>query len=274
VSSVKVHVTEGGGSFGRHLFADAAFEAAAISKKLGKPVKLLWHRTDSFRQGRVHPMTTSRVRATYLGDNVLAFDQRNTAVATDWGHGFGELISALGATTPTTNLGYSQTVFNLTANVPYDFGVVTQLLNEIYDPAMFNTSSVRNVYSPDVTTPRELLIDQLAKAMGKDAYQFRRSFLRDARMRAVLDKVAQVGNWGRAMPAGTAQGIGVHREYKGFCAVLVEIDCRPATVNRSIPNAFTGPRVTKAVCAVDVGLPINPLGLDAQMMGGMMDGIG
>ena len=79
ITSVKVHVTEGGGSFGRHLFADAAFEAAAISQKLGKPVKLMWHRTDNFRQGRVHPMTTSRVRATYLGGNVLTFDQRNTA---------------------------------------------------------------------------------------------------------------------------------------------------------------------------------------------------
>ena len=32
--------------------------------------------------------------------------------------------------------------------------------------------------------------------------------------------------------------------------------------------------MTKAVCAVDVGLPINPLGLEAQMMGGIMDGIG
>ena len=25
----------------------------------------MWHRTDDFRQGRVHPMCTSRVRATY-----------------------------------------------------------------------------------------------------------------------------------------------------------------------------------------------------------------
>ena len=31
--------------------------------------------------------------------------------------------------------------------------------------------------------------------------------------------------------------------------------------------------MTKAVFAVDVGLPINPLGLKAQMMGGIMDGI-
>ncbi|MEA2419341.1 MAG: isoquinoline 1-oxidoreductase subunit beta [Thermoleophilaceae bacterium] len=274
LAKVTVHVAQGGGSFGRHLFSDAAFEAAAISQKLGKPVKLLWHRTDNFRQGRVHPMVTSRVRALYLGSNVLTFDQRNTCVATDWSHGFGELLSAMGATLPGSNLGYAQTIFALTANVPYDFGVVTQLLNEVYAYNTFNTSAVRNVYSPEVTTPRELMVDQLAKAMGQDPYRYRRSFVREPRMRAVLDKVAQVGNWGRAMPAGTAQGIGIHREYKGFAACLVEIDCRPATVSREVPHAYTGPRVTKAVCAIDVGLPINPLGLEAQMMGGMMDGIG
>jgi isoquinoline 1-oxidoreductase beta subunit len=109
--------------------------------------------------------------------------------------------------------------------------------------------------------------------MRWDPYQVRRSFLRDNRLRGVLDKVAQVGNWGRSMPAGTAQGIAVHKEYKGAVACLMEIDCRPATVNRRIKDAFTGPRVTKAICAVDVGLAINPLGLEAQMMGGMMDGI-
>ena len=274
LDKVKVHVAEGGGSFGRHLFADAAFEAAAISQKLGKPVKLMWHRTDNFRQGRVHPMVTSRVRALYLAGNVLTFDQRNTSVATDWTHGFGELLSATGATLPTTNLGYAQLVYTLTANVPYDFGVVTQLLNEVYEYNTFNTSAVRNVYSPEVTTPRELMVDQLAKAMGKDPYQYRRAFVRDTRMRAVLDKVAQVGSWGRAMAPGTAQGLGIHKEYKGYCACLVEIDCRPATVNRRVEHGFTGPRVTKVVCAVDVGLPINPLGLQAQMMGGIMDGLG
>jgi isoquinoline 1-oxidoreductase beta subunit len=234
----------------------------------------MWHRADNFRQGRVHPMVTSRVRALHLAGNVLSFDQRNTSVATDWSHGFGELLSATGATLPKTNLGYAELIFALTANVPYDFGVVTQLLNEVYENTTFNTSAVRNVYSPEVTTPRELIVDQLAKAAGKDPYQYRRSFVRDARMRAVLDKVAQVGNWGRAMAPGTAQGIGIHREYKGYAACLVEIDCRPATVNRKVEHAYTGPRVTKAVCAVDVGLPINPLGLQAQMMGGIMDGIG
>ena len=54
---------------------------------------------------------------------------------------------------------------------------------------------------------------------------------------------------------------------------VAEIDCRPATVNRQIENGYGGPRVTKVVYVVDVGLPINPLGLKAQMMGGIMDGI-
>jgi isoquinoline 1-oxidoreductase beta subunit len=62
-------------------------------------------------------------------------------------------------------------------------------------------------------------------------------------------------------------------EYKGRAACLVEIDCTPATVNRKVEDGYTGPRVTKVVYAVDVGLPINPLGLKAQMMGGIMDGI-
>jgi isoquinoline 1-oxidoreductase subunit beta len=270
---VTVHVTQGGGSFGRHLFSDAAFEAAAVSQKLGKPVKLMWHRTDNFRQGRVHPMCTSRVRVTYSGTNVLTFDQRHTSVATDFTHGFGEILTAMLATEPIGDLGYAETIFTLTQNVPYNFGVVTQLLNEVYSYDTFNTSSVRNIYSPEVTTATELMVDQVARAMRMDPYKFRRAFVRDSRLAAVLDKVAAVGNWGRAMAPGTAQGIAIHREYKGAVAFLVEIDCTSATVNRKVVNDHTGPRVTKVVCAVYTGLPINPLGLEAQMMGGAMDGI-
>ncbi len=272
--NVTVHVTQGGGSFGRHLFCDAAFEAATISKAFGKPVKLMWHRSDSFRQGRAHPMCTSRVRIAYSGGNVISFDQRHTSVATDFTQGLGDLLSAMYGTEPGQNfLGYSQGVFNLTANVAYNFGVVTQALNEIYEYNTFNTSSVRNVYSPEVGTATEVTVDRLAKAIGHDPYQFRRAFVRDSRMLAVLDAVAKAARWGRAMPAGTAQGIAIHNEYKGRAACVVEIDCRPATVSRRVRDAYTGPRVTNAFYAVDVGLPINPLGLKAQMMGGIMDGI-
>jgi isoquinoline 1-oxidoreductase subunit beta len=276
VSGVQAHVTQGGGSFGRHLFADAAFEAAAISKAMGKPVKLMWHRTDNFRQGRVHPMCTSRVRITHLGSDILAFDQRHTSVATDFTHGLGEILSAtLGDVPEGDFLAYSQSIFTLTANVPYNFGLVTQLLNEVNHPpgSVFNTSSVRNIYSPEVTVAKELMVDQVAKATGQDPYKFRRSFVRDARMLAVLDAAAKAANWGKPMAPQTAQGIGIHHEYKGYAACVAEIDCTPQTVNRVVENGYAGPRVTKVTFAVDVGLPINPLGLEAQMIGGIMDGI-
>jgi isoquinoline 1-oxidoreductase beta subunit len=271
IDAVTVHVVLGGGSFGRHLFSDAAHEAAEASQKMGKPVKLMWHRADDFRQGRTHPMAVSRIQATYFAGNVLTFEQRHTSVSTDFTHGFGEIITSQLAELPFGNLGFAETIFDLTQNVPYNFGATDQVLNEV--EMGFNTGSMRNIYSPDVTTALELIVDQIAKGMAIDPYTFRRTFLKDSRSRAVLDKVAQVGNWGRSMPKGTAQGIAFHAEYKGVCAALVEIDCTPATVNRVVANGYTGPRVTKAVFVVDVGFPINPLGLQAQMLGGIMDGI-
>ncbi len=271
--AVTVHVVTGGGSFGHKLFNDAAVEAAKISKKMGKPVKLLWHRADEPRQGRVHPLCTSRIRATYAAGQVLTFEQRHTSVATDFGHGFGDMISHNLDKLPTGlgNLGFAETIFMLTQELPYDFGLVTQVLNETN--LKFNTGSMRNIYSPDVACANELVVDQLAARMGKDAVTFRLETLKNSRVKDVLRKVAEVGNWGRTMAPGTAQGVAVHSEYKGATAVLVEIDCRPETVNRPIVHGVTGPRVTKAVIAVDAGLVINPRGLEAQMMGGVSDGI-
>ncbi|MET8052650.1 molybdopterin cofactor-binding domain-containing protein [Streptosporangium sp. NPDC005286] len=268
---VTVHVTEGGGSFGRKLFFDAALEAAEVSQLLGKPVKLMWHRADDSRQGRTHPMATSRVRVAYLGDTVLSYKQRHTSVSTDLGHGLGEIITAMAARLPVGDIGFSQTFFHLSQAMSYKFGASSQLLSET--DKGFNTGSMRNVYSPDVTCARELIVDRLAARMGKDPYRFRHDFLRDDRSRAVLAKVAEVGAWGRPMQAGTAQGIAFHAEYKAVSAVLVEIDCRPETVNRPIRDGVAGPRITKVVVAVDVGLAVNPRGLEAQMMGCVMDGI-
>ncbi|MEU5509258.1 molybdopterin cofactor-binding domain-containing protein [Streptomyces fungicidicus] len=271
LAAVTVHVTEGGGSFGRKLFFDAALEAVEVSQRIRKPVKLMWHRADDARQGRTHPMATSRVRIDYLGDTVLGYRQRHTSVSTDLGHGLGEIFTALAARLPVGDIGFSETFFQLSQSMPYDFGANSRLLSET--DKGFNTGSMRNVYSPDVTCARELLVDRLAAIRGKDPYRFRRGFLRDDRSRAVLDRVAEAGNWGRSMPAGAAQGIALHTEYHSASAVLVEIDCRPETVGRPVRDGVAGPRVTKAVIAVDVGLAVNPLGVEAQMTGCLMDGI-
>lgn len=270
---VTVNVVTAGGSFGRRLFFDAALEAAEISQKMAKPVKLMWHRADDARVGRTHPMGTCRVQATVLGTNVLAFNQSLTCVETDFRHGLGEIITAAGADLPAGvgNLGFAETIYTLTQEVPYNFGAVAQTLVETDD--RFNTGSMRNIYSPDVRVASELVVDKLAAKMRMDPYEFRRKFQRNPRLLAVLDTVAQAGEWGKPMPAGTAQGIAIHKEYKGVSACLVEIDTRPATTGRQIPAAVTGPRVTRVTFAIDVGLAINPRGLEAQMQGGINDGI-
>ena len=272
-TKLKVNVVEGGGSFGHRLFWDAALDAAHASKAMGVPVRLMWHRADEPRAGRLHPLCTSRVRASYVGNEVLAFQQSHTSVETDWRHGFGEIVTSLGADLPEglSNLGYSQLIFALTSGIPYDFGVLAQTMNET--DTRFNTGAMRNVYSPDVRTASELVVDQLAKAMRKDPYDFRKEFLRNERIRAVLDKAAEVAEWGKPMAPGTAQGIAVHYEYKGVSACVMEIDCRPETVNRKVRDAYAGPRVTRATMVIEIGQVVNPRSVEAQMQGCINDGI-
>ncbi|MBE2997145.1 xanthine dehydrogenase family protein molybdopterin-binding subunit [Nocardiopsis sp. HNM0947] len=270
-SAVTVHVPESGGSFGRKLFFDAAVEAAEASKEIGKPVKLMWHRADDTRQGRTQPMATSRVRISHDGDRVLRYDQRHTSVATDLSHGFGDVVTAMAAEIPGLDGTFAQVFFQLSQARSYDFGHESRLLNEVNRG--FNTGSMRNVYSPNVVCARELMVDRLAQELDRDPYEFRRELLTDERARAALDRVAEVGEWGREMPSDTAQGIAFMHEYKSECAVLAEIDCRQETIDREVRDGVTGPRVTKVVLAVDVGLAVNPRGLEAQMQGCVMDGI-
>jgi isoquinoline 1-oxidoreductase beta subunit len=182
-------------------------------------------------------------------------------VKVDWRHGFGEMITATMAEGP-GDFGYSQTVFNLTVACPYNFGVITEVLNEPEAPVV-STAAWRSVYSPMVRGAEEILVDELAAKLGKDPLAFRRSVMKDDTQRAVLNAVASAGNWGRTMPAGHAQGFGFHQEYRSMTACLVEID---ATDPKN-------PRVTKAVIAADVGRPINPTGLKAQLLGGLTDAI-
>ncbi|MCP2251383.1 isoquinoline 1-oxidoreductase, beta subunit [Prauserella aidingensis] len=273
LNNVTVHVVQGGGSFGRRLFDEPAIEAARISQAMGVPVKLMWHRADDARVGRTHPLATSRIRACYAGDTVLGFQQAHTSIETDFRHGLGDIITAKAADLPAGlgNMPFAQVIFQLTTILPYDFGAVGQSLVET--DTRFNTSSMRNIYSPDVRTANELIVDQLAQRMGTDPLEFRLAHLRNGRLRTALETAAEKAEWGKELPEGMAQGIGVHVEYKGVTACIMEIDCRPETVGRKVRNAVTGPRVTKATMVIDCGRVINPRGVEAQMQGCVNDGI-
>ncbi|WP_327346928.1 xanthine dehydrogenase family protein molybdopterin-binding subunit [Streptomyces europaeiscabiei] len=263
VSKVKVHVVQSGGSFGRRLFHDAALEAAVVSKKSGRPVRLMWSRIDDMRHGRMRPATHHRIRATYAVGQVLTFQHQVAAVETDFRHGLGDAITAAAASLPSGigNATFAQTLFLTTVKSPYNFGFTTQTLTEV--PVKMHTGSWRSVYSANTRGAEEIIVDELAAKLGKDPVVFRREFLKTARQRAVLDKAATEGDWGRSLPDGWAQGVAFHDEYKACTACLVEID---ATDPKK-------PRVTKAVIVADVGRVINPRGLEAQLLGGLTDAI-
>jgi isoquinoline 1-oxidoreductase beta subunit len=261
VEKVAVHVVRGGGSFGRRLFSDAALEAAQISKALRRPVKLMWSRADDMQHGRMRPRAYTRHRFTHADGQILGYEERVCNVETDLRHALGDALTAAGAHLPGGNLTLAQVAFNLTVTMPYNFGLTTKALNEV--PLNMNTGSWRAVYTGYTHASREILIDEMAAELGEDPVEFRRKRLKNDRVRAVLDKTATAGNWGRKMPYRHAQGFAINEEHRSAVAVLVEID---ATDREN-------PRVYKAVMAFDAGLPINPRGLEAQMLSGLNDGI-
>jgi isoquinoline 1-oxidoreductase beta subunit len=256
---VTLHVVRAGGSFGHRLFFEPAIEAAQISKALGRPVKLMWTRNDDMRHGRMRPASHHRVRATALLGNVVAYEHRQATLPVDFSHGLGEALS--GAGFDLLSRGATQTVFQLTQKVPYDFGLATQLLSDV--PLAFPTGSWRSIYSGQTSTVNEIMVDEIARALRVDPMTFRRRKLGSSRTRAVLEEAARLGDWGRAVPPGTAQGVAIHEEYKSVVAYVVEVDCRDAS----------HPRVTRAACAVDAGRALNPRGLEAQMQGVLVDGL-
>ena len=271
VNDVTFHVVPGGGSFGRRLFNDHVQEAAEAAKAFGRPVKLMWDRANDCRQGRVKPLCTTRVRAVVTNEAVASFELRYTGVNMEVDEGLTDVLSSQAIKAPAGNLAVSETFWEISVHTPYNFGVNTRFMNEVN--AGFNTGSTRNVYGPDTCTAREMMVDRIADQLGKDPYEFRSEFVKTSRLKKVLDRAASEAGWGKSMDAGTAQGIAVHQEYKACTACVVELDCRPETMNRQVRSGRTGPRVTKVTFVVDPGLVLNPLGYEAQMMGGINDGI-
>ena len=267
-TNVEVNVIKTGGSFGRRLFFDAAVEAARISDIVGRPIKLMFTRQEDTKFGRARPLSVHNVQATFSSGGLLggkgkvrSFDHRAATSALDLRHGFGEGITAAGGEIGA--FGFSQTIWHTTQLLQYDFGATSLLLNEKEFPVP--TSSWRGIYSGTAGVANEVIVDELARAMGENEYDFRMRTLDDDRTKAVLERVAEAGNWGRDMPPQAAQGLGVHKEYKSRAAVLAELTTSQDTDEDA--------RVTKMVIAVDVNRVVNPTGLEAQVIGAATDAI-
>ena len=214
---VTLHVVRSGGSFGHRLFFEPAIEAAQVSKALGRPVKLMWTRNDDMRHGRMRPASHHKVRATLLLGAVTSYEHHVATLPVDFSHGLGEALSAAGFATLSPEV--TQSVFALSQNVPYSFGVANQTLTDV--PLAFPTGSWRSIYSGQTATVNEIMVDEVARTLHADALAFRRRTLtstrgacgaRPGRVRRPVGPTDAAGH--RAGP-GDPRGVQVGRRVPG-----------------------------------------------------------
>ncbi|TMD94830.1 MAG: xanthine dehydrogenase family protein molybdopterin-binding subunit [Chloroflexi bacterium] len=258
-NQVVIHIGPRGGAFGRWLFHDAVFQSAQISKLAGMPVKFMLMREEDIKSGRTRPVSLHHLRATIKGGQVATFEHRMACPEMDLRHGLGDIVSHQVVTYNNNGAGLWFFECAGSGNVPYNFGVKAVTLQQ-HVLAVPN-GAWRVVYSGQVCSANEILVDELARLLGKDEYQFRREYLMEDKQRRVLDMVAHEGQWGRPLPAGVAQGLGFHQEYHSLCAYLMEVDTRGAE-----------PRMTRCTIAVDPGFAINPTGITSNMYSAAHDG--
>jgi isoquinoline 1-oxidoreductase beta subunit len=122
-------------------------------------------------------------------------------------------------------------------------------------------------------------MDELAAALGRDPLALRLELLGQprrlayqghggpvfdtGRLAGVLRLAAERAGWGTLLPEGRARGIAGHFTFGSYAAHVVEVSRDPST----------GVKVDRIVAAVDCGLVVNPGGAEAQVQGGVLDGL-
>jgi isoquinoline 1-oxidoreductase subunit beta len=245
--NVFIHNTFSGGGFGRRLRPDEVAQAVAISKAIGKPVKLIWSREEDMRHGRYRTQAAIRFKAGLAADgSPVAFDCR----------------AAAGAANPAAvqNGLDLQTVQGL-STTPYKFPNlrVESVLTNTHVPLgpWRAPGHCQNAFF------MESFMDELAHATGQDPIKFRRGLLAHRPdFLYVLDTLAEKGDWGKPMPAGKGRGMAIHESYDSIVGMIAEV-----TVTGG------GVKVDRVVIAADTGHVVNPRTVEMQLEGGMIYGL-
>jgi isoquinoline 1-oxidoreductase beta subunit len=115
---------------------------------------------------------------------------------------------------------------------------------------------------------RESFVDELAAALGRDAYELRLQRLTHDAHKAVLELAASKAGWGEPLPTGCGRGIAFY-VYGAGENPAAERGTYVAQVVEAQVKGDGSVRVQRVVCAVDCGIAINPNMIAAQIEGGI-----
>jgi len=261
---IKVHTTYMGGGFGRRYQADFALEAAQVAKKISRPVQLVWSREDDMGHDFYRPASYHRISgAVDTEGNITAWRHKSTStsIAVFWGDKAPPESSELGCTLQMPYLAKSYRLEYL----PADSAVPRAWW--------------RSVEASVIGFVMESYVDELAHAAGVDPYTFRIRVLGEPRMvknpsdkdaipldtarfKAVLQLAAEKSGWGSALPSGRGRGIAAHYSFNSYVSNVAEV---------AVENGHV--RVKRIVSAVDIGTPVNPDGIRAQVESAIIYGL-
>jgi CO/xanthine dehydrogenase Mo-binding subunit len=111
---------------------------------------------------------------------------------------------------------------------------------------------------------REVHMDELAHALGMDPLQFRMKNMEDPRLRAVFEAAAKKFGWETKKSSAThGFGIAGGTEKGSYMATCAEVEITGKEV-----------RVRRVVEAFECGAVVNPSGLENQISGAIVQGLG
>jgi len=241
--NVKVNMFFNGGGFGRRLYPDYVHEAVQLSKKVGRPVKSIWTREDDTQQGPFRPVTYSALKA--------GLDANGKAVA------FQHKVIA-----PTLDMqkNYDKTKTNgtMTEGISEQKYEIEHMKNlYVHHYVHLPLAAWRAVTSTTLAFSHECFIDEMAVTAKKDPMAFRLSMLtKDSDTKNLLNKLKEVSNWDKPLPAGWGRGVAQYEFFAGLGGFVVEVS-----------KKGTGVKIEKVYAVIDLGTVVNPDNTRAQVEG-------
>jgi isoquinoline 1-oxidoreductase beta subunit len=255
---VEIHTTFLGGGFGRRATPTSDFvsEAVHVAKAAKAPVKTVWTREDDMHGGYYRPAYLHQARIGLTADGL----------PTAWHHVV--VGQSILAGSPFEALMVKNGIDGTSVEGVSDSPYLKDLNDHRVDLHSPRTGIPvlwwRSVGHSHNAFVMESLVDELAKAAGKDPVEYRRALLKQhSRHLGALNLAAQKAGWGTPLPKGRARGVAVHESFGSYVAQIAEVSADKGVI-----------RVHRVVCAIDCGIAVNPAAVTAQMESGIAFGLG